>query len=81
MQSNAVRHQPGYLVAHNLVNKLSAIIGHCDLLSQNAAQGTECAQRLGMIHDLAKSAAKELTDHQKQIAQDEMVSAEKSVLV
>lgn len=80
MQSNAVRHQPACLVAHNLVNKLSAIIGHCDLLSQNAALGTECAHRLSMIHDLAKSAAKELTDHQIQIAQGEMLCAEKSVL-
>lgn len=81
MQSNAVLHQPACLVAHNLVNKLSAIIGHCDLLSQNAAEGTECAQRLNMIHDLAKSAAKELTDFQKQITQDGMLSADNPVMV
>jgi hypothetical protein len=56
-------------VAHNLVNKLSAIIGHSELLGTKAEQGTECAKRLILILDLAKSAAHELTEHQSQILQ------------
>lgn len=81
MQPNAKLHQPACLVAHHLVNKLSAIIGHCDLLSADAEQGTECAKRLALIHDLAKSAAKELTDHQREILQDRVAGAQNSVLV
>jgi hypothetical protein len=57
----------------------SAIIGHGDLLWENAEEGTESAKRLVMIHDLAKSAAKELTDHLQQL-QNGMPAVEKPVL-
>jgi hypothetical protein len=57
--------EPADLLVHNVVNKLSAIIGFCDLLIEKAEkQDAECARRLLSIHELAKSAAKELTDHQ-----------------
>jgi hypothetical protein len=69
MEPNAQHLQPACQIAHNLVNKLSAIIGHCELVSTKAEQGTECAKRLVLIRDLAKSAAKELTEHQDQILQ------------
>ena len=80
MRPNAEPHQPVCIVAHNLVNKLSAIIGHCDLLSENAEEGTESAKRLVMIHDLAKSAAKELTDHLQELRSG-VHEVEKPVLV
>jgi hypothetical protein len=67
MRPNADPHQPVCIVAHNLVNKLSAIIGQCDLLSEKVEEGTESAKRLVMIHDLAKSAARELTDHLQEL--------------
>lgn len=80
MQRNAEPHQPVCIVAHKLVNKLSAIIGHCDLLSENVEEGTESAKRLVMIHDLAKSAAKELTDHFQKLRSG-VHEVEKPVLV
>jgi NTP pyrophosphatase (non-canonical NTP hydrolase) len=55
------------MVAHDLVNKLSAIVGHCHLLREMTEPGTELAKRLTMIGDLAKSAAKDLTEHQREL--------------
>jgi len=58
------RPQPACMLAHDLVNKLSVIIGHCDLLGAKAEPGTECVKRPTAIHDTAKSMATELTNHQ-----------------
>ncbi len=71
MQLNGARerHQPACMVAHDLVNKLSDIVGHCDLLNEMTEQGTEYARRLAIIKDLAKSAAKELAEHERQVAE------------
>lgn len=66
MQSKAERHGTGPTVAHSLVNKLSTIIGNCDLLIEKTQQGTEAAQRLAVIRDAAKTAADELTAQQQQ---------------
>ena len=69
MQSNGEKHQHACLLAHDVVNKLSAIIGFCDLLVENAEQpDTECATRLTSIRELAKSAAKQLIDHQCELS-------------
>ena len=37
--TQAERHEPACRVAHNLVNTLSAIIGHCHLLNEKIEQG------------------------------------------
>jgi hypothetical protein len=67
MASKGERRQPSWAFAHNLVNKLSAIVGHCDLLDEMTEQGTESARRITRIRDIAESAAKELTEHQRRI--------------
>jgi len=64
MRSKRERHQPVCMVAHNLVNKLAAIVGHSDLLIQRTERGTEYARRLTLIRNIAESAAKELGEHQ-----------------
>jgi hypothetical protein len=61
-------HEPACMVAHNMVNILSDIIGHCDLLSEKIEQGTEAARGLATVRDLAESAVKQLTEHQQEIA-------------
>ena len=68
MASEGERHQPVCLVAHDLVNKLAAIVSHCDLLSEMPELGTEYARRLVVIRDLAASAAKQLSEHQRKVA-------------
>ena len=65
------KHQPPCLLAHDLLNKLSAIVGYSDLLLEKVEQeegGTECVMRLKRIHALAVSAAKDLSDHQCQLS-------------
>lgn len=66
MQSKAERHRKVPMVTHSVINKLSTIIGNCDLLIENTEQGTEIAQRLTVIRDAAKTAADELTAQQEQ---------------
>ncbi len=45
------------LLAHNVVNKLSAILGHCEILDAEAHADPDCVERLHKIRDLASSAA------------------------
>jgi hypothetical protein len=44
------------MVAQNMVNILSDIIGHRDLLSEKIEQGTEAAKLLDIVRDSAESA-------------------------
>ena len=62
------RDQPAWMEAHHLVNQLSAIVGHCDLLIEMTEQGTEQARHLASIRDIANTAVKELIGHQRQVS-------------
>ncbi|HUD63096.1 MAG TPA: hypothetical protein VMQ17_00885 [Candidatus Sulfotelmatobacter sp.] len=55
------------VIAHNLINSLTAIVGHSDLLIESTERGTEYARRLTLIRDIAESAAKELIEHRRTI--------------
>jgi hypothetical protein len=71
MQSNAEKHRPPCLLAHDLLNKLSAMIGFCDLWIEKAEQQStneEFMKRLVSIQALAKSAAEELKEHQCELS-------------
>jgi len=65
MASKGRRYQPAHMFEHSLVNKLSAIVGNCDLLYEKTEKGTEYARRLAVIRDLAESAVKEIMEHQR----------------
>ena len=67
MRSKQARHQPACMAAHNMLNKLCVIIGHCDLLNEMTEQGTEGARRLAIIREIADSAVKELVEHQRTV--------------
>jgi Tfp pilus assembly protein PilP len=58
-------HQPASLAAHHLINQLSAIVSHCDLLIENAENGTELSRRLHAIRDIASEAITELREYQR----------------
>jgi hypothetical protein len=58
------RYQPPCMAAHRLVNQLSAIIGHCDLLIE-IRESPEHARGLALIREIANRAVKELTEHQR----------------
>lgn len=57
---------PNCVLAHRLTNKLSVIVGYCDLLRLEVPEeeSSKCLQRLLMIRDIAKEMAAELNEHQ-----------------
>lgn len=66
MRSKTRHNEPACMVAHNLIGKLSSIIGNCDLLIERTEPDTELAQRLGVIREIASTAVHELVEHQRQ---------------
>jgi len=52
------------MLAHRLVDKLTAIVGYCELGNADAPSGTESAKRFEMIQDMANKMATELSQHQ-----------------
>jgi len=46
----------GCLLAHNVINKLAAIVGHCDMLADEALP-PEAVARVKKVRELAGSAA------------------------
>ena len=54
------------MAAHKLINKLSVIIGNCDLIIQEIDPNTEPARRVAVIREIADTAVKELVEHQRQ---------------
>ena len=55
------------MVAHNLISKLAAIVGRCDLLNERTKQSDGAAKHIAMIREIADCAIKELTEHQRQV--------------
>jgi len=65
MGKNGVEnYQPDCLLAHDLINKLTTIVGACELLQDKAEDDPECMRRLLTIQETAKSIAKDLQEHQ-----------------
>jgi hypothetical protein len=63
-KNGAENYQPGCLLAHDLLNKLTTILGACELLKDKAESDPECMRRLLTIKDTAKSIATDLQQHQ-----------------
>lgn len=72
---NSGRRQLDFLVAHDLINKLSIIVGHCDLLKQELPENSTNTEHLHLIQDAAKSVVKELRKYQS----NSRVAANKAV--
>lgn len=51
-------------LAHSLLGKLTVIVGHCDLLLEKESTDPECANRLRLVREAARSMGVELQDHQ-----------------
>lgn len=58
---------PHFLFAHDLINKLSVVVGHCDLLKNHAPADLECQRRLAAIREIASGMATQLADYQRQV--------------
>jgi hypothetical protein len=68
-KSNRERYQPACLFAHHLIDKLSTIVGSCDLASEHTEPGTEYAKHIALIRETAKEMARELVVHQCQLTE------------
>ena len=66
MASGRGPHEPACMVAHNVISKLAAIVGRCDLLNERN-QNIESAKHIAAIREIAESTIKELTEHQKTV--------------
>lgn len=64
MEKSDVRPVPVCLLAHEMINRLSVIIGNCDLMNQKAKVDAECAKRLSAIRESAHCMVVELSRHQ-----------------
>jgi hypothetical protein len=67
MASERRPHEPACMVAHNLISKLAAVVGRCDLLNEGTKQSDGSAKHIAVIREIADCAIKELTEHQRQV--------------
>ncbi len=67
MQSKRENHHPTCTIVHTFLNKLSVIVGNCDLLIEKMEPGSEHVRRLAVIREVAETAAKEIVGHQRQV--------------
>ena len=62
-------YHPICMLAHELLNSLSVIVGHCDLLGDpDGPEGTSSAKHLQVIRDTATAMAQKLSHRQCDVA-------------
>ena len=79
MHDSQGNYQPECAVAHDLINRLSAIIGHCDLLAGSTPPDSPSLERVLLIRHLAKLMAKDLGRFQCDLARLRETKHQKSV--
>lgn len=79
MHDSQGKYQPECAVAHDLINRLSAIIGHCDLLAEDTPLDSPSLERVLLIRHLASLIAKDLGKFQCDLARFRKGEHEKSV--
>jgi len=65
MQSKEERHGPTCMLAHEMITKLSALIGQCDLLIGMTEPGSVIEKKTAQIHRIAALVVDELKEHQR----------------
>jgi hypothetical protein len=68
MNSKRGRHQPGCIAAHDCINKLAAIVGHCDLVLELTKSGSEIEKRIQKIRGIAQQGIAEMKQHQQDVS-------------
>jgi len=66
--SSGERYQTDCPLAHDLINKLSVIVGHCDLLVLAVPENSPLFARMLLVRDLAKSVGEDLGQLQCDLA-------------
>jgi hypothetical protein len=63
--TNGEHYQPSSMLVHNLINRLTVIVGRCDLMMVEVGdEEPEYSERLEVLRELAKSMARELVEDQ-----------------
>jgi len=79
--SDKEAYQPDCPIAHDLINQLSAMVGHCDLLLERMPQDPALLNRALMIQKIAKSMAEQLGKLQCDLARIRITNNQKPSLV
>jgi signal transduction histidine kinase len=72
-------HLPACVLAHELLNKLSVIVGYCDLLEEDARLDPKAQVQVGAIRNVALKMAEYLNTHQCALETAAREEARKSV--
>lgn len=62
------KHEPVCPLAHALINKVSVVVGNCDLLLEQLPEDSSLLSRLKMVRDTANSIAADLVEFQQDLA-------------
>jgi|HubBroStandDraft_6_1064221.scaffolds.fasta_scaffold329434_2 hypothetical protein len=77
-ESSAPRHQPASQVAHDLMNKLSVLIGQCDLLMEKTPQESPTMKHALTIQMVARSMVEGLNELQSDLSRFQVLKQEKA---
>ena len=72
MPSGKVRHEPACMLAHELINKVSVVIGFCNLLEEelNAKARARVRTHLAHIRTAAEEMNRHLVEHQRKVIEN-----------
>lgn len=63
-QSGGGKYQPECPIAHDLVNKLSVIVGYCDLMVKTTPEDSPLLKQIQVVQGIAKSMVADLIKFQ-----------------
>jgi hypothetical protein len=64
MEKSFEKHTVRLSMVRDLINQLAVIGGHCDLLSEHLKEGSQSAQRVCAIQEIAREMVRELNEDQ-----------------
>lgn len=73
-------YEPECPMAHDLVNRLSALIGHCDLMIDAVSGDSKLLKNLSVIRNIANGMAKELNEFQCELVNARIANHNKTSL-
>ncbi|MFZ0806328.1 MAG: hypothetical protein WAN03_09105 [Candidatus Sulfotelmatobacter sp.] len=79
--SNTNSYQLECPLAHDLINKLTAIVGHCDLLVERVPESSPLFARMLLVRDMAKSVGEELGQFQCELVRLRVAPEQKEPVV
>jgi len=63
-QSSGSKYQPECPIAHDLINKLSVIVGYCDLMVKTIPEDSPLLKQIQAVQDIAEAMTADLVKFQ-----------------